>query len=280
MHTMADPTSDALSVYLAEIGKNPVLSRDEERALFQRLEGGDESARAEILACNLRFVVKIAAQFRGRGLPLADLIQEGNVGLLEVIEKFDWRRGFRFSTYAAFWIRQAIQRALVRTGSFVRLPSRKARLLGHVTQVVEDHRAEHRREPSVEEMAEAMQMEPEALSTILRWRESVLSLDAPSDDDGGALMDIVAASDDESNPLDAMMDSERTEQVAAALDRLSDKERAILRLRYGFETGKSLSLRKTSVRIGLSQEGVRRLEQVALTKLRRRGRREELAAVL
>lgn len=279
MAPLADTATDSLSFYLSEIGKNPVLTREQEQALFRRLERGDESAREEILACNLRFVVKVAAQFRGRGLPLADLVQEGNVGLLEVIEKFDWRRGFRFSTYAAFWIRQAIQRALVRTGSFVRLPSRKARLLGHVTQVIEDHRAEHRRDPSVDEMAEAMEMDAESLGAILRWRESVLSLDAPMDDDGGALMEIVAGGD-ESDPLQSLMEEERTRQVTQALDRLSDKERAILRLRYGFETGKSLSLRRTSTRIGLSQEGVRRLEHVALNKLRRRSRRGELAALL
>ncbi|NUP89419.1 MAG: sigma-70 family RNA polymerase sigma factor [Candidatus Sumerlaeia bacterium] len=279
MAPLADTATDSLSFYLSEIGKNPVLTREQEQALFKRLERGDESAREEILACNLRFVVKVAAQFRGRGLPLADLVQEGNVGLLEVIEKFDWRRGFRFSTYAAFWIRQAIQRALVRTGSFVRLPSRKARLLGHVTQVIEDHRAEHRRDPSVDEMAEAMEMDAESLGAILRWRESVLSLDAPMDDDGGALMEIVAGGD-ESDPLQSLMEEERTRQVTQALDRLSDKERAILRLRYGFETGKSLSLRRTSTRIGLSQEGVRRLEHVALNKLRRRSRRGELAALL
>jgi RNA polymerase primary sigma factor len=276
---LSEPRSDSVSQYLGEIGTNEVLTREEERELFQRLEAGDEEARERIIACNLRFVVKIAAQFRGRGLPLADLIQEGNVGLLEVISKFDWRRGFRFSTYAAFWIRQAIQRALVKCGSLVRLPSRKARLLGHLNQVIEDHRAAHRREPSVEEMAAAVDVAPATLSTVLRWRDSVLSLDTPVDDEGGRLMEIVAAGP-EAGPLTEVLAGERCDGVGRVLSRLSEKERAIVRLRFGFETGKSLSLRKTSVRIGLSQEGVRRLERVALTKLRRSAQREELACLM
>lgn len=271
--------TDSLSIYLDEIGSNEILSREEERELFQRLEEGDESARERIVACNLRFVVKIAAQYRGRGLALADLIQEGNIGLLEVIDKFDWRRGFRFSTYAAFWIRQAIQRALVKSGSLVRLPSRKARLLGQINQVIERHRAQHRRDPSVEEIAAAVEMAPEALADLLRWRDSVLSLDTPLDDDGGRLMEVIA-DDADDNPLSRALENERRAEVGRVLGRLGSREQTILRLRFGFETGKALSLRKTSARVGLSQEGVRRLERIALGKLRRVAQREELACLM
>jgi RNA polymerase sigma factor (sigma-70 family) len=274
-----DTINDPISAYLGEIGRNEVLTRDEERDLFQRLEGGDESARERIIACNLRFVVKIAAQFRGRGMPLGDLIQEGNIGLLEVLDKFDWRRGYRFSTYAAFWIRQAIQRALLRSGSMVRLPSRKARLLGRLNGMIESHRAEFHRDPTLEEMSIALDTDPEVLASLMRWRESVLSLDTPIDDDGGQLMDTVA-DDPAESPFETLLEDERREQVDRALERLSEKEQAVLRLRFGFQTGKELSLRKTSARIGLSQEGVRRLERVALNKMRRRAQRQELACLL
>lgn len=278
MNTKTHSDRDALTHYLSEIGKNPVLTRDEEQDLFKRLEKGEEEARERLIRCNLRFVVKIAAQYRGRGLPLADLIQEGNIGLLEVLTKFDWRRGLRFSTYAAFWIRQAIQRALVRSGSFVRLPSRKARLLGKLNQAIQEHRAEHHREPTVEEMARAIHLEPEALEPLLVWRESILSLDMPLDENGGQLMDIIAAGD-ESDPLIYASEHERTNRVAQVLDRLSDREQRILRLRFGFDDDESLSLRRTSTHVGLSQEGVRRIERLALNKLRRNAQREELAAL-
>ncbi len=269
---------DTLGHYLSEIGKNQVLTREEERELFQRLEKGSEEARRRIIHCNLRFVVKIAAKYQRRGLPLQDLIQEGNIGLLEVIGKFDWRRGTRFSTYAAFWIRQAIQRALLRTGSFVRLPSRKARLLGKVKQAVENHRAEHHRDPSVEEMAEAVDVDQAALEPLLPWREGMLSLDTPFDEGGGHLLEVIAAGP-ESIPIFPYLESERTEQVGHALDRLSDREQSILRLRFGFDTEESLSLRKTSVHVGLSQEGVRRIERLALNKMRRTAHCEELACL-
>jgi RNA polymerase primary sigma factor len=274
-----DTISDPISAYLGEIGRNEVLSRDEERDLFQSLEKGDETARERIIACNLRFVVKIAAQFRGRGMPLADLIQEGNIGLLEVLDKFDWRRGYRFSTYAAFWIRQAIQRALLRGGSMVRLPSRKARLLGRINGVIDSHRAEFHRDPTLEEISIALDTDPEVLASLMRWRESVLSLDTPVDDNGGQLMDTIA-DDPTETPIETLLEDERREQVGRALDRLSEREQAVLRLRFGFQTGKELSLRKTSARIGLSQEGVRRLERVALNKMRRRAQRQELTCLL
>jgi RNA polymerase primary sigma factor len=161
----------------------------------------------------------------------------------------------------------------------VRLPSRKARLLGKLAQAIEDHRAIHHRDPSLEELAGGAAMEPEALGALLRWRESVLSLDAPMDEDGAHLMEIVAGNPDD-NPLAHAEAGERRERIEQVLGRLSLKERAILRLRFGFETGKSMSLRKTCARIGLSQEGVRRLERVALAKLRRSAQREELACLI
>jgi len=271
-----DITSDSLSHYLNQIGQFDVLTREEERKLFQRMEQGDESARERLIACNLRFVVKVAAQFRGRGMPLSDLIQEGNVGLLEVLDKFDWRKGFRFSTYAAFWIRQAIQRSMQRTGSTVRLPSRKARILGRLNRVVETFRAQEHREPTLEEMAAELEMEPDTLAEVIRWRDGVLSLDTPFDDEGGQLMEMIA-DDNQTNPRAHAVVNERTRRLEEVLERLPAKECMVMRLRHGFETGTSLSLRKASNVMGLSQEGVRRLERIAMAKLRRRSESLELA---
>ena len=145
--------NDEIRYYLDEIAKHKVLTREEEIALFQRLEAGDELARGEIVEANLRFVIKIALQFSNRGMSIADLIQEGNIGLLDVVSKFDWRRGFRFSTYAAFWIRQAIQLATRKQANVIRLPIRKSRMLGHVSESIRTFAAAHNRPPTNRELA-------------------------------------------------------------------------------------------------------------------------------
>src|SRR5690606_31320317 len=141
--------NEDMKLYLKEVARKKVLTRQEELALFRRLEEGDTSARQEIVEANLRFVIKIALQFSGRGVPLPDLIQEGNVGLLEVVEKFDYRKGIRFSTYAAFWIRQAIQMSVRKHGNVIRLPIRKSRFMGHLNETITTFTTNNGREPSV-----------------------------------------------------------------------------------------------------------------------------------
>ncbi len=274
------PALDAISIYFREIGKHPVLTREEERALFQRLEEGDESARERLVVCNLRFVVKMALRFRGRGVPLPDLIQEGNIGLLEVISRFDWRRGFRFTTYASFWIRQGIQRAVLKSNSLVRLPIRKARLMGRLRQATRETVAEHGRDPSVEEMAEAIDANPQVIRDLLPWREGVLSLDTPSEGECAApLVDCLAAPEEHS-PLAQCLRRERHERLNTMMEkRLSECEQSVLRMRRGFDHGEPMNLRMVSARVGLSPEGVRHVEDRALRKLQRAAEREELACV-
>jgi len=271
-------TSEGIRIYLQEIGRNPVLTREQEVSLFRRLEEGDETAREEIVRCNLKLVVSIAAQFLGRGMPMEDIVQEGNIGLLEVIEKFDYRRGFRFSTYAAFWIRQAIQQALRKQANMIRLPVRKSRMLGSLNEVISEYQNDLCREPTVEELAEAMDVSEESMNLLIRARESVLSLDEEYGEGGGSLGDAIPAVVE--SPVERLATEQRQERVHDILRHLSDRERRIVSLRFGFEDGQALSLRHTSRLLGLSQEGVRRIEQKALTKLRRPSLATKVAELL
>jgi RNA polymerase primary sigma factor len=263
-----------------QVAHYPVLTRDEEREAFQRLEAGEESARETLIQCNLRFVVKIALQHRGQGIPLSDLIQEGNLGLLEVLTKFDWRRGFRFSTYAAFWIREAIQRAIRRQSALIRLPVRKARLMGKVAETIRRLRMEGELDPTPDRIGEELGIEPEKIEDILSLRESYLSLDSDPEEDGLPLRETIP-SPSQVNPTEELEKQEIRFHVGKVLDYLSEREKEVVQLRFGFRTGgRNLSLRKTSRMVGLSQEGVRRVERRALDKLRRPAIREKVASLI
>ncbi len=271
---------DGIADYLRTVSKNEVLTRERERELFQRMEQGDESAREDIVRCNLRFVVKIALRYKGHGLPLADLIQEGNVGLLTVIDKFDWRKGCRFSTYAAFWIRQEIQAALRRRGNLIRLPVRKARLLSKINEYIRSRAQYDGREPDTTEIAAHLGVEVEKVEAIMPFRDSVLSLEAERAEDGSTLLDILPEEGAEL-PGDRLAADECREVVCDALRVLTAREREVMVHRYGFgEDGRALSLRKTSTIVGLSQEGVRRVEQRAIGKLQRPGVSRQLRYLL
>ncbi len=269
---------DGVQDYLQAVGSHHILTREEEVALFERLESGDESAREDIVRCNLRLVVKIALQYRGHGVPLADLIQEGNIGLLCVTSKFDHRRGFRFSTYAAFWIRQEIQAAIRNSGSMIRLPIRKSRLMGRISEAIRFFNTYEGREPSIEEIAQFTDTTLEKVQMLLPLRDAVVSLDAERNEDGASLMDTVA--DDAPDIYEALNDEQRKEQISRVLEFLTDREREVIILRFGLNSGKPMSLRQASRRVGLSQEGVRRIERRALDKLQRPAIRAKLDGLL
>ncbi len=276
---MTEYMDNDAGLYMDEVQSEGVLTREQEVALFQRLERGDAEAREEIVRANLRFVVKIAYEFVNRGLPLADLIQEGNVGLLEVIPKYDWRKGFRFSTYAAFWIRQAIQMALRQHASLIRLPVRKSRMLGRLNREVQQLRQELGREPTSYELAERMNTTVEEVERLMMLREGVLSLDAQESEDDAPLLETMAA-EEAVSPREIAAEKQIRGKVARVLDYLGERERRIVRLRFGFESGHTMSLRKTSKLVGLSQEGVRRIEQRALGKLRRPALQKMVAGLI
>ena len=271
--------NDEVRFYLNDVAKGRILSREDEVALFKRLKSGDDSARGEIVEANLRFVIKIALQFAGRGVNIADLIQEGNIGLLEVVDKFDYRRGYRFSTYAAFWIRQAIQLALRKQSNVIRLPIRKSRALGHLSEAVRNFSATHNRPPTARELALMMDMDEDKVEELMRIGESVLSLDMEADEDGNQLLSRLS-DDSASSALDHSIEVERTERVEEVLGELTEKERRVVKLRFGFGGGRELSLRNTSQLVGMSQEGVRRVERKALKKLRRPATREAICGLL
>jgi RNA polymerase primary sigma factor len=260
--------NEEMRIYLKEVAKKKVLTREEEVALFKRLTSGDESARGEIIEANLRFVIKIALQFAGRGVALPDLIQEGNIGLLEVVDKFDYRKGYRFSTYAAFWIRQSIQMALRKQCNVIRLPIRKSRFLGHLNEAINNFTQSNGRFPSVHELSQITGMEESKLEHLMQLRDSVLSLDMEPEEDGAQLLSKLR--DDETpSPYERCLQKEQERQVTMAMSMLSDKEQRVLKLRFGFGSGRNLSLRSTSKMVGMSQEGVRRVERSAIKKLRR-----------
>jgi RNA polymerase primary sigma factor len=271
--------NDELRIYLKEIAQRKVLTREEEVALFKRLNSGDESARAEIVEANLRFVIKVALSFASRGVALADLVQEGNIGLLEVVDKFDYRRGYRFSTYAAFWIRQSIQLALRKQSNVIRLPIRKSRFLGHLNESMREFAQNHGRQPSVRELALILDVEETKLEQLLQLRDSVLSLDIEADEEGAHLLNTLK-DENTPSPLDHCLEAEKRHRVETLLNSLSEKEQKILKLRYGFQNGKNLSLRSTSKLVGMSQEGVRRVERKALTKLRRPNARQSVCGLI
>jgi RNA polymerase primary sigma factor len=267
-----------LAAMLEEATRGHVLTREEELDLFQRLEADDDDAREEIVRCNLRFVIKIAMQYKGMGVPLADLVQEGSIGLLHVIGKFDWRRGTRFTTYAAYYIRQEVQACVYRQSSMIRLPVRKARVLGRIQEVIRKTQEREGREPQVAEIALILGEEQDTIEMLMGLRHSFASIDAEQDEDGHsmveALQDMQAV-----NPGDALNGEQSRAAVIGILDVLSEREREVLNLRFGLGSGHSRSLRKASAVIGLSQEGVRRVENRALDKLRRptvRARFEQL----
>jgi len=257
-----------LKAYLKEVGKQKVLSREEEIDLFKRLKKGDDAARELIVKSNLRFVIKIALSYVGRGLPIADLIQEGNLGLLEVIDKYDHTKGYRFSTYAAFWIRQAIQIALRKNSSLIKIPNCKARLLGKVSETVSVLLQELGCEPTVYEIAERMNISERKVETLLKLRESIISLDAEYTEDTDPLI-INVNNKDEVSARDHCIKKQVKDKITHLLLFLNERERMVVRLRFGFVNGRSLSLRKTSRLVGLSQEGVRRIERRAIAKLQR-----------
>jgi RNA polymerase primary sigma factor len=266
-------------IYLDEIASNRVLTAEEERGLFQRIEAGDEDARQEVVDCNLKFVIRIARRFLGRGLPLEDLVQEGNLGLLEAISRFDYRLGFRFSTYSAFWIRQAIQVGVRQRGSLVRIPVRKSRQLGFMSEVIQEYLSVRGRMPTEEEIGERLGISADDARELVRLGEAVLSLDATDDREMSPLMEQLE--DKGAVAADSLtQEHEMCDRIQSALQYLTDRENEVIRSRFGFGTGVSRSLRKVSRRMGLSQEGVRRIEQRALNKLRRPYVRQSLGGLI
>jgi RNA polymerase primary sigma factor len=261
-----DTEIDSLQLFFNQAADHPLLTAAEEIELAKRIERGDLKAKDRMINSNLRLVISNARRYQGQGLPLGDLIQEGIVGLIRAAEKFDWRRGFKFSTYATLWIRQSIQRALANTSRTIRIPvhiEQRQRKLGRAER---DLTAELGREPADDELASAAKME---LAEVIRLREapqSVTSLDTPvGDDEETALGELFAS--ERLGPSEELIEAERVDVVAEALDQLTQPEREVIKLRFGI-AGEERTPAATAKELGLSTERVNELEEDALRRLR------------
>ena len=259
-------TSDALASYLAEVRRTPLLSPEAEAALGRRIVQGDEQALQELVKGNLRFVVQVALKYRGHGLPLADLINEGNLGLLHAARKFDPTRGTRFITYAVWWIRQAIMHALAAGGGVVRLPVKQAEMLAKLRREFEAIQRVTGTDPTVDALAQALAMPPADVADLLRAYRPHLSLDAPLTEEGDSTrLDVLAAEHLPSSEA-AYVSAAMHQEVHDLLARLEPRQAAILRARFGFD-GEPQSFAEIGRALGLSRERVRQLEAQARRQL-------------
>jgi RNA polymerase primary sigma factor len=263
---MRTVTPDALATYLAEVRRQPLLSPDAEAALGRRIAQGDEDALHELVEHNLRFVVQVALTYQGHGLPLADLINEGNLGLLHAARKFDPARGTRFITYAVWWIRQAILHALAAGGGVVRVPVKQAERFGAIRRAFEAMQRTQGRDPTIEELAQALAMAPADVADLLRVYRPHVSLDAPLTEEGdGSRLDVLPAGSLPSSE-DAYVSASLRQEVHDLLGRLDPRQAAILRAHFGFdEEPKSLAVIGRD--LGLSRERVRQLDAQARRRL-------------
>jgi RNA polymerase primary sigma factor len=266
---------DSLQQFLNEARRYPLLTAAEEIELAKRIERGDMSAKDRMINSNLRLVVSIAKKYQGQGLSLGDLIQEGVIGLIRAAEKFDWRRGFKFSTYATLWIRQAIQRGLHNTSRTIRMPVHIAQRERKISRVDRELNVKLGREPTDEEIAEAAELPLEEVEEIRKASQPMASLDQPVGDDGdSAFGDFLAT--DRPEPQEEVIENYRDEAVRRALDKLPERERDVVELRFGVGRAEPTPLRETGRVLGMSAERVRQLEERALRQLAESGDLESL----
>ena len=266
--TAPDPTLDALQQFLDGIATTPLLTADEEIVLAKRIERGDLVAKDHMTRANLRLVVSIAKRYRNQGLPFLDLIQEGTVGLIRAVEKFDHRKGFKFSTYATWWIRQAISRAIADKARTIRIPIHIDNVLKKLDSAQRKLEANGDRDATIEEIAELAGVDPEEADVIMRAAQQLVSLDKPVGDDGDAARfgDLIP-DDSTASPFDEAVESMRDERLYGVLEHLPYRERRILELRYGLNGEPAQTLDRVAKLFKLTRERTRQIEEAALRKL-------------
>ena len=263
---------DSVRLYLREIGKIPLLSNEEEVDLAYRIVKGEKKAKDKMVEANMRLVVSIAKRYSGRGLDFLDLIQEGNTGLLRAVEKFDPDKGFKFSTYATWWIRQAITRAIADQARTIRIPVHMVETINKVLRATRKLTNELNREPTVEEIAKEMGMEPEKVDYVMKIKQDIASLDATvgrdGDDEDSVLGDFI---EDEGrvSPEDAAAAQMLKEQIAEILSSLSEREQKVVKLRFGIGGGRPHTLEVVGAEFSVTRERIRQIEAKALSKLRK-----------
>ncbi len=270
------PLSDPVRMYLREIGKVPLLSSTRERELAIRVEAGDEDAKQQIIDANLRLVVSIAKKYIGRGMLFLDLIQEGNLGLIRAVEKFDYRKGFKFSTYATWWIRQAITRAIADQARTIRIPVHMVETINKMVRISRQLVQKLGREATDEEVAGEMQIESTRVEEIRRIAQLPVSLETPIGEEEDSQLGDFIEDQNLPSPEDAAAGNLLHEQIEEMLDALSDREREVLRYRFGLEDGRSYTLEEVGRRFGVTRERIRQIEAKALRKLRHPSRSKKL----
>jgi len=261
-----DPTADSLQLFFREARRYPLLTAAEEIELAQAIERGDMEAKDRLINSNLRLVVSVARKYQGQGLPLGDLVQEGMLGLIRAAEKFDWRKGFKFSTYGTLWIRQAIQRGLENSGRTIRLPVHIGQRARKIARTERELTAKLERDPTDQEIADAIGLEVEEVVEIRKADQRLASLDSPVGEDGETALGDLLPSDGLAPDEEAVLSAD-VEAVQNALSQLTEREREVVRLRYGVDGAEPTPLRETGRRLGLSPERVRQLEENALQRL-------------
>ena len=273
---ISSTTQDPVKMYLKDIGKVPLLSAEEEIELAKRMEAGDEMAKKKLAESNLRLVVSIAKRYVGRGMLFLDLIQEGNLGLLKAVEKFDYRKGYKFSTYATWWIRQAITRAIADQARTIRIPVHMVETINKVTRVSRDLLQKLGREPLPEEVGEVMGLPKERVQEIMKIAQEPVSLETPiGEDEDSHLGDFIQ---DESipTPVEATNQTLLHEQLDEVVSTLTEREQRVIKLRFGWDDGRPRTLEEVGKEFNVTRERIRQIEAKALRKLRHPNRSRKL----
>ncbi len=271
---------DPVRMYLKEIGKVPLLTADQEIELAQKMEEGDEFAKKQLAEANLRLVVSIAKRYVGRGMLFLDLIQEGNMGLIKAVEKFDYRKGYKFSTYATWWIRQAITRAIADQARTIRIPVHMVETINKLTRVSRQLLQELGREPSPEEIAEEMDIPVERVREIQKISQEPVSLETPIGEEEDSHLGDFLPDDDVPAPSEAAASMILKEQLVEVLGTLTDREQKVLRLRFGLDDGRARTLEEVGKEFNVTRERIRQIEAKALRKLRHPSRSRKLKEFL
>ena len=266
--TGVDRSIDSVQLFMRDIGKTPLLTAAQETVLAKRIERGDQTANEEMVAANLRLVVSIAKRYRNQGLPFMDLVQEGTIGLMRATQKFDWRKGFKFSTYATWWIRQAVSRALADKARTIRIPVHIVEKLTKITGTEYRLRAESGREPSSDEIAFELDMTAEEVESIRGMAQMPISLETPVGDEGGMEFGQFIEDEHTASPDNAVGEMLRLETLARCLETLVYRERRVLELRFGLNGEQPHTLEEVGLVFEVTRERIRQIEMTVLKKLR------------
>ncbi len=265
---MDSAADDSVRMYLKEIGRYPLLTPEEEKELGRRMSEGDEEAKKKMTEANLRLVVSVAKRYTGRGLQFLDLIQEGNLGLMKAVDKFDHEKGFKFSTYATWWIRQSVTRAIADQAKTIRVPVHMVETINKVIRTSRTLLQELGREPGEEELAEALGMSVEKVRDILKIAQEPVSLETPiGEEEDSHLGDFIPA-EGASDPAELASETLMREQIRKAISTLTPREQRVLELRYGLDDGRSRTLEEVGLEFGVTRERIRQIESKAIRKLR------------